>query len=65
MPTGPVAFLECNEHFSVLPSVELEEAVNAVLGPGAYYAKADTSLPERAPRKWERRSGGGGGGGDE
>ncbi|MFO1457989.1 MAG: DNA polymerase III subunit alpha [Verrucomicrobiota bacterium] len=62
MAPGPVAFLECNEHFSVLPSVELEDAVNATLGAGAYYAKADTSLPERAPRKWERRNGNGGGG---
>ena len=37
-------------------------AVNAEFGIGTYYAKADTSLPERAQRKWERRGGDGGGG---
>ena len=65
MAAGPVVFLESNEHFSVAPSMEFEEAVNAFCGDGTYYAKADTSLPERAPRKWERRGGGGGGSGDE
>jgi len=65
MPSGAVVFLEANEHFSVAPSMELEDAANAALGPASYYAKADTALPERAPRKWERRNGNGGGGGDE
>ncbi|MEN9677802.1 MAG: polymerase subunit alpha [Verrucomicrobiota bacterium] len=65
MPTGAVVFLEANEHFSVAPSMELEDAANAAFGPASYYAKADTALPERAPRKWERRNGNGGGGGDE
>ncbi len=65
MPSGPVVFLESNEHFSVAPSVLLEEAVNSQFGAGTYWAKPDTSLPERAPRKWERRNGNGGGGGDE
>ncbi len=59
MPTGPVVFLESNEHFSVTPSVPLEEALNAEFGVGTYWAKTDTSLPERAPRKWERRGGNG------
>lgn len=58
MPTGATVYLETNEHFSVAPSMPLEEAVNHVLGSGTYWVKADTSLPERAPRKWERRSGG-------
>jgi len=58
MPAGPVVFLESNEHFSVTPSVPLEEALNAEFGAGTYWVKADTSLPERAPRKWERRNGG-------
>ena len=65
MLSGPVVFLESNEHFSVTPSVEFEDAVNAVCGPATYYAKADTSLPERAPRKWERRNGTGGSDGGE
>jgi len=52
---GPVAFLECHEHFSVMPTVEFEEAANAAFGSGAYHAKADTALPERTPRKWEKR----------
>ncbi|MBN8247892.1 MAG: DNA polymerase III subunit alpha, partial [Verrucomicrobia bacterium] len=59
LPDGPVAFLECHEHFSVTPTVEFEDSVTAAFGPGTYHAKADTALPERAPRKWERRNGGG------
>ena len=60
LANGAVAFLETNEHFYVTPSVALEDALNTTFGTGTYWAKADTSLPERAPRKWERRSSGGG-----
>ncbi|MCW5556592.1 MAG: DNA polymerase III subunit alpha [Verrucomicrobiae bacterium] len=59
LPGGPQAFLECHEHFSVTPTLEFEEAVNEAFGAGAYHAKADTTLPERTPRKWERRNGNG------
>jgi len=65
LPGGETAFLESNDRYYVTPSMPLEQAVDAAFGPGTYFAKADTSLPERTPRKWERRSGGGGGGDDE
>jgi DNA polymerase-3 subunit alpha len=61
MPGGETAFIECNDRYHVTPSLPLEQAVNETFGPDTYFAKADTALPERAPRKWERRSNGGGG----
>ena len=65
LPGGETAFLESNDRYYVTPSMPLEQAVDAAFGPGTYFAKADTALPERTPRKWERRSGGGGGGGGD
>ena len=55
-PAGGRVFIEANERFSVMPSVDFQQAVDALLGPDSYYAKADTSLPERAARRWERKS---------
>ncbi len=55
-PAGDVVFMAANEHFFVKPSRELQHAADDLLGEGTYYAKADTSLPERTPRRWERRS---------
>jgi DNA polymerase-3 subunit alpha len=53
---GEIAYLEPNDRFAVAPSVALEDAVTDVFGAGAYHAVADRALPERALRKWERRS---------
>src|SRR2546428_4384032 len=53
-PTGEIIFLETHERFHVTPSVELQKAVDGLFGEETYYAKVDTSLPERAPRRWER-----------
>jgi len=53
-PTGEIIFVETHERFHVTPSVELQKAVDGLFGEETYYAKADTSLPERAPRRWER-----------
>ena len=55
-PAGEVIFIEAHERFSVMPSRELELAVNDRFGEETYYAKVDSSLPERAPRRWERKS---------
>ena len=38
------------------PSPELQQAADDQFGEETYYAKVDTSLPERTPRRWERRS---------
>lgn len=55
-PGGEMVFIEAHERFFVSPSHEFQCAVQNAFGSEAYYAKADTSLPERAPRKWEKRS---------
>ncbi len=49
-------FLEPNERYRVAPSRELQEAVDHLCGEGTYYAKVDTSLPERQRKPWERKS---------
>ncbi len=54
-PTGEIIFIEANERFSVRPSVELQKAVDDLFGEETYYAKVDTSLPERTQRRWERK----------
>jgi DNA polymerase-3 subunit alpha len=58
MANGATAYLEANDQFYVTPSAQLEEAINASIGADAYWTRVDTSLPERAPRKWERRGSG-------
>jgi hypothetical protein len=54
-PAGDVVFVETHEKFFVTPSRELQQAVDDLFGEDTYYARADTSLPERAPRRWERK----------
>jgi DNA polymerase-3 subunit alpha len=53
-PTGEIVFIETHEKFFVAPSRQLQEAADKLLGEDTYYAKADTSLPERQRRPWER-----------
>ena len=60
-PGGEVVFVDTNERFNVAPSLELQQEADARFGEETYYAKVDTSLPERAPRRWERKNGGNGG----
>jgi DNA polymerase-3 subunit alpha len=55
-PSGEVVFIETHEKFFVAPSRELQEAADKLLGEDTYYAKADTSLPERQRRAWERKA---------
>jgi DNA polymerase III subunit alpha len=55
-PTGEVIFIEAHDKFFVAPSRELQQAVDDRFGEETYYAKVDTSLPERAPRRWERQA---------
>ncbi len=54
-PTGEVIFVEAHERFFVAPSTELQQAADEMFGEETYYAKADSALPERASRKWDRR----------
>ena len=53
--SGAVVFLETHDRYWVAPSRELEHAVDAMFGENTYYTKVDTSLPERAQRRWARR----------
>jgi hypothetical protein len=39
----------------VTPSRTLQQAADDRFGEETYYVKVDTSLPERTPRRWERR----------
>jgi DNA polymerase-3 subunit alpha len=59
-PGGGTIFMETHEKFSVTPSLKLEQAANKLFGEETYYAKIDSSLPERAKRSWEKKSGNGG-----
>jgi DNA polymerase III subunit alpha len=59
-PGGGMVFIETHERFGVTPSLELEHAVNKMLGEKTYYAKVDTSLPEKARRSWEKKTNGNG-----
>jgi DNA polymerase-3 subunit alpha len=55
-PGGEVVFMDTNENFSVTPSLELQQEADARFGEETYYAKVDTSPPERQ-RRWARRNG--------
>jgi DNA polymerase-3 subunit alpha len=60
VPSGAFVFIEPNDRYAVAPSVELEKALVAVCGPDSFLVSADRSLPERAQRRWEKRSDSGG-----
>jgi len=64
-PEGSTVFVGTHERFGVTPSLELEHAADKLLGEDTYYAKVDTSLPERQKRAWEKKSDSNGNGGDE
>ena len=55
-PGGEVIFVDTNERFSITPSQKLQQEADAQFGEETYYAKVDTTLPERAPRRWERKA---------
>jgi DNA polymerase-3 subunit alpha len=54
-PSGEAIFVETHERFFVTPSRALQQAADQHFGQGTYYPKADPALPERPPRRWERR----------
>jgi hypothetical protein len=59
-PGGETIFVDTNERFAVAPSLKLQNEADARFGEETYYAKVDTSLPERQKRSWEKKSGNGG-----
>jgi DNA polymerase-3 subunit alpha len=64
-PGGENVFIETHDRYFVKPSVALQEALDAKFGPDTYYAKADTTLPQRTQRQWEKKPGNGNGGGED
>ncbi|HSY10246.1 MAG TPA: DNA polymerase III subunit alpha, partial [Candidatus Dormibacteraeota bacterium] len=54
-PGGEVVFMDTNERFAVAPSLKLQHEADARFGEETYYAKVDTSLPERQSR-WPRKT---------
>ena len=54
-------FIEAHERYLVNPSTALQQAVDDQFGEETYYAKVDTTPPERQRRAWERRAGNSGG----
>ena len=56
-PGGELVFVETHERFRIKPSRQLQQAAEALFGENCYYVKVDTNLPERASRRWERRTG--------
>ena len=59
-PGGQVVFVEVHERFSVKPSAALQKAADDQFGEDTYYAKIDSTLPQRTPRQWEKKFGGSG-----
>jgi len=55
-PGGGLVFMDVNQRYWIAPSLELQKLVNERFGPDTYYAKVDTSLPEREKRRWEKKT---------
>jgi hypothetical protein len=64
-PDGSSVYIEAHDRFGVTPSLELEMAINQKFGDKAYYAKVDTSLPEKTRRAWEKKASANTSGGEE
>jgi DNA polymerase-3 subunit alpha len=63
-PTGQAVFVQPHERYGVLPSRELQAAIDEKFGTDTYYVKVDLSLPEKQNR-WGKKADFNGGGGDE
>jgi DNA polymerase-3 subunit alpha len=55
-PAGELVFIETHSNYFVAPSLQLQKAVDEKFGSETYYARVDTTLPERQQRRWERKS---------
>ena len=60
-PAGETVIVEAHERYFVAPSQKLQHDIDHRFGEGSYFAKVDTSLPERPRRSWEKKSENGGG----
>ena len=64
-PTGQTVFVEPHERYAVMPSRELQAAVDEKFGEDTYYVKVDMSLPEKQNRWGKKADYNNGGGSDE
>jgi DNA polymerase III subunit alpha len=55
-PGGEIVYIETHDRYFLAPSRELQKAVDDLLGEQTYYARVDTSVPEKPKRAWERKS---------
>jgi DNA polymerase-3 subunit alpha len=55
-PGGELVFIEAHDKFSVTPTQQLQQSVDDLFGEETYYARVDTTLPERQKRSWERKA---------
>ena len=55
-PTGEIVFIETHDKYFVAPSLKLQKAADDLFGEETYYAKVDTTAPERPKRAWERKA---------
>ena len=51
-----VRLVETHDKYFVAPSRELQKAIDDLFGAETYYARVDTTLPEKPKRAWERKS---------
>jgi DNA polymerase III subunit alpha len=51
----PPLFIETHDKYFVAPTREFQKAVDDLLGEDTYYARVDTSVPERQKRAWEKK----------
>lgn len=49
---GEIVFIEASDRFNVLPSKDLQQAIDDLMGEETYYAKIDTTLPDKPKRRW-------------
>jgi DNA polymerase III subunit alpha len=63
-PEGQIVFIAAGDTCNVTPSRALQETVDEAFGEETYYAKVDSSLPEKAQRKWASKPRNGGGDGE-
>ena len=54
-PAGEMVFIETHDKYYVEPTQALQQAIDARFGEETYYAKVDTTLPQRAARQWEKK----------
>ncbi len=54
-PKGPKIFLEVHERISVDPGLELQRAVESILGEGSYHANVNMDLPNKKQKRWAKK----------